>query len=82
MIYNGNEPHYEEPIDTGYTDKTIPIECSECSVIKDGKDAMVMHILDVHPAYSSLEAVHYADLWAETAYEEAENEIRDAYSNQ
>ena len=33
-------PHYEEPIDTGFTDKTIPIECGECNVEIIGMDAM------------------------------------------
>jgi len=69
-------PHYEEPIDTGYTDETIEIECGECNRMVTGVDAMAAHIMETHPSYSALESVNTACLWADSAYEREEDNIR------
>ena len=51
----------------------IAIPCSECDFVAEtGLQEMVDHILEFHPNYSQEEALHYAELWQEGAYEEEE----------
>lgn len=55
------------------TDKNIEITCPECEDIVAGVDNMTQHILDLHRNYSAVDAVKFAQAWAEAAYEEIEN---------
>jgi len=60
-----------------YTDKTIPIKCSECDVEEEGVDNMMKHILTTHPNYTPTEAITYAGHWMSAAYdEEDEREMK------
>lgn len=68
-------PHYAESIETGFTDKTIVIECGECGEKIEGVETMQVHILDTHIGYSAVEAVQHARIWADSAYEQAEEDI-------
>lgn len=57
-----------------YTDKNIPILCSECTHIEEGLDAMIQHIKDEHDIYKEGEIEIYARQWMEDAYERMEQE--------
>lgn len=67
-------PHYQEAPDTGYDDSTIPIECGECNVQVEGVASMASHLIDFHPSYSLPEVTATARLWADYAYEKAEDD--------
>jgi hypothetical protein len=69
-------PHEEPPIDTGFTDETIVIDCAECIIREMGIDAMMAHILDAHAEYTAAEAANTARVWMDSAYEREEEEIR------
>lgn len=53
----------------GFTDKNIPISCSECNVLEEGINAMMSHLLDFHPDYSPAQAANTAQRWANEAYD-------------
>lgn len=56
-------------------DEPIAIPCSECDFVAEtGLQEMVDHILELHPNYSQEEALHYAEVWQESAYEQQELE--------
>jgi hypothetical protein len=58
-----------------YTDKDIPIECSECGEYQEGIPDMISHLLSKHPnSYTPEEAANFADIWADNAYEQIELE--------
>jgi hypothetical protein len=61
------------------TDKTIEIQCSECSAIETGLDTMVHHILEAHHQYGFLEAQVYAQEWMQEAYAKEEEHLADYY---
>lgn len=52
-----------------FTDKNIPVFCSECNIMEEGVDAMMSHILDFHPDYSPEEAATFARKWADDSYD-------------
>lgn len=67
-----------------WTEKDIPIECGECpkdSPLYTGVDAMVAHILEAHKQYRQDEAIIYANLWMEDAFERSDAEDAE-YSDQ
>lgn len=72
-------PDYEEPIDTGFTDETITVDCAECGAEATGTNGMLSHILDFHIGYRPEEAVNYAQAWTEAAYKREEKAIREAH---
>jgi hypothetical protein len=53
-------------------DMNVPINCAECNVVEEGIPAMIMHIKTAHPDYTPEQAVEYAKIWAEDAYESIE----------
>jgi hypothetical protein len=55
-----------------WTDKTITIECGQCSEPIEGFDPMVSHIIMNHEDYSPAEAKQFARLWCDQAYEREE----------
>lgn len=65
-------PHYPEPAKTSYTNETIPITCGECATQEIGVDQMSFHIMEAHRHYSAMEAIKFAEVWAENAFEELE----------
>ena len=71
-------PDYQDPIDTGYTDETIIIECAECNAEAVGLNGMLSHIMDFHTNYSPIDAVKNAQDWMEAAYLREEESIREA----
>lgn len=65
-----------------YTDINVPVKCAECDEVMEGKQQVIDHLLLVHgETYDQKEALHYAEIWVDNAYDERREEMKAYYED-